>query len=331
MKNLDPVPSMSVVVATYNRAEILKTTLLKLEEQDCPKESFDVVVVDDGSSDETSQMIDALRCTLSFRLSYLRHENRGPGYTQNRGIQAARSELILLLADDIWADELLVRRHLEKHCEHPEVNLAILGGVSPSQDLPSTWLHRKWDPFQYSRFRDGQELDGIYFHACNISFKKAFVTNTGLFKELRGAAHEDIELGYRLGQNGLRILYCHDAHGRHYHPESLNGICRRAFERGVNFNLLTDNIPREYILPKYKILSWDNGLLTCIKMAPREICRLALFNHFTIHWFWVPFLRSVDSRRKTLFLAGAYAYRGVAGYFLRKGYLEMQYRSGVPK
>ena len=65
-----------------------------------------------------------------YALRYLRHENRGPGYTQNRGILEARADLVLIMTDDLWAAPGLLRTHVEAHERHPGTNIAVLGRVA---------------------------------------------------------------------------------------------------------------------------------------------------------------------------------------------------------
>src|SRR5712691_1595080 len=110
--------ALSVVIATYNRAETIRETLRHLAEQDVDPADFEVIVVDDGSPDHTRVVVAELMPRTPFRLSYLRHDNRGPGYTQNRVLEVAKAPLVLLIADDILLARHAVRAHLETHRAH---------------------------------------------------------------------------------------------------------------------------------------------------------------------------------------------------------------------
>ncbi len=317
-------PVISVVIATYNRRDTLKITLEKLAALNTPASEFEVIVVDDGSTDGTMEMAEALTISLPYELRCLHHENHGPGFTQNRGINDAKSNLILLIADDIWPTERLLDQHLETHKEHPEENIAVLGKVLQSPDLPPTVMHKYWNPFRYDRFEGKKQLDGINFLACNISVKKSFLLQNGMYKERPGVAHEDIELGYRLKEKGLRIIYNEDALAYHYHCESLPKACKRAYERGWNFDMISENIPKSFIFPLYHICSLKAGCKAFLRMLPREIPRIMFFNKWSVCFFWRPILQLAENNSMAASFANSFSYRGVMGYYQRKGYRDMQ-------
>ena len=77
-------PDLSVVVATYNRADTLRETLAHLMAQSLDAQRFEVIVVDDGSTDDTRSVVEAAQQHCRSDLRYLHHANRGPGYTQTR-------------------------------------------------------------------------------------------------------------------------------------------------------------------------------------------------------------------------------------------------------
>src|SRR5216684_4744505 len=105
-------PKLSVVMATYNRAETLRETLRHLAEQELDPADYEVIVVDDGSPDDTRAVVEEWVPRAPFRLTYLHHENHGPGYTQNRGLEVAQAPLVLLMADDILMSPPALPAHL---------------------------------------------------------------------------------------------------------------------------------------------------------------------------------------------------------------------------
>lgn len=106
-------PLFSIIVPTYNRAEKLRRALLSLVQQ--THRDFEVIVCDDGSTDNTGEVVESLKHQLP--LTYMRDEHwGGPARPRNRGIKAARGEWISFLdADDWWYPNRLevVRQHLE--------------------------------------------------------------------------------------------------------------------------------------------------------------------------------------------------------------------------
>ncbi len=315
---------VSVVIATFNRCDVLGITLEKLAGQTLGPENFEVIVVDDGSTDKTEEAAESWIRSMPYELRYLRHSNRGPGYTQNRGIREARSNIIVLIADDIQPCGEFLEQHVKTHTANPGDNIAVLGKAVQSPELPQSIIHKYWDPFMYYRFDGKRELDGVFFFACNISVKKNFLLQNGMYKERKGAAHEDVELGYRLGRKGLRIFYNERAIAFHYHIETLSKACRRAYERGRNFDMLSENIPKPFIFSLYHICSPEAGFKAVAKMLPREIPRRILFNRLTVGFFWRPLLERAESSALAAVFANGITYRGTIHYHQRVGYSDMK-------
>jgi len=317
-------PVLSVVIATYNRCNTLTETLKRLAKQSLIGEKFEVIVVDDDSPDQTREIVNSLIPSMPYSLRYLHHKNQGPGFSQNRGIKAAHSDLIVMIVEDIWVTPQFLEQHLKTHTEYPQLHIAVLGKVLKSSQLPPTIMHKYWDPFRYDVLEGKHELDSVYFFGCNISFKKQFFLENGMFRHRGAIAHEDIELGYRLGQKGLRIIYNKDALAYHFHPETLEGACQRAYERGRNFDVLSENIPKSYIFPLYHIFTLQAGLWGCLKMLPREIVRRILFNRFTVNSFWIKILNYAEANPVAALFASNITFRGTVNYHMRLGFNDLK-------
>lgn len=329
-------PFMSVVVATYKRSGVLKMTLQHLAAQTLSADQFEVIVVDDGSPDDTADVVQGLIGKMPYRLSYLRHENRGPGASENRGIRAAEGEWIVLLADDIHPTPAMLQTYVDFHRLRPEPHYAALGQVLQSPELPESAFQKHWDPFKYFELAGQSELPYWKFWACNISVKRSFLVEHGMFRELKGAAHEDVELGYRLCRAGMKILYCPEALAYHYHVETLEAAVKRAYERGRNFNVLTDNIPDPQLVVKYHVLNlstWRQHLQTfrnlpATSLPPedrnaawllfRQILRWLAFNRFTVPG-WLSLMRAAETRPWLSAALSPYIYRGAVFYHFIKG------------
>src|SRR5579859_7300975 len=119
------------------------------------------------------------------------------------------------MADDIFMSRQTLRTHLEAHGAHPEPQVAVLGKVIQSPGLNQTVFLRKWESFRFADFEGLVEVPYYRFWACNISLKREFLLQHGLFREPMGragpAAHEDPELGCRLHRAGLRIFFAQQA------------------------------------------------------------------------------------------------------------------------
>ena len=180
-------PAISVVVATYNREETLRETLAHLAAQSIPPGQFEVIVIDDGSTDGTRAAVEEEMAADRFPLKYLQHANRGPGYTQNRGIREARAAIVLLIADDIFLAPGALAAHLAIHAGNPAECVAVLGRVLQSPKLTHSVFLSRWDPWRLGNLPDGKALPYTMFWACNMSFKRDFMLRHGMFRDEGGA------------------------------------------------------------------------------------------------------------------------------------------------
>ncbi len=172
------LPAISVVMPTFNRSAILGKVLAAWERQVPVDLPFEVVVVDDGSSDGTSEVIDAFE-TTRFSLVSLRQENAGPATARNYGLAAAAGEKVLFTGDDIEPSPDLLQTHLDAH-SRTNGRWAVLGNVSWSRDLEITSTMRHVDgvgaqQFGFFYMTDGEEYDFRHFYTSNVSVDRAML------------------------------------------------------------------------------------------------------------------------------------------------------------
>jgi glycosyltransferase involved in cell wall biosynthesis len=221
-----------VVIPTYNRQVILRRTLEALFGQTYPRSEYEIIVVDDCSSDGTQAMIEQMMESAPVRILYLRQPvNRGQGTARNAGLRMAAGWLVCFLGDDIIPTEGLLQEHVNTHSRHTEDNVVVVGFVTWSPEMQVTPLMHaleKGIQFGFHRAHHGERVDFTYFATSNVSVKRAFLLENGLFDE-RFVEYglEDTELAWRLRQKGLVCIYNRNATGYHYHPISLASILRR--------------------------------------------------------------------------------------------------------
>lgn len=110
--NVTPLPDVSVVICTYNRADRLRETLTSLFNQTLKGKSFEIIVIDDGSHDHTAEMVEDVRRGAPIDIRYIRQANAGIGNARNRGYLEARGPWVAYIDDDEvaseqWLSELL--------------------------------------------------------------------------------------------------------------------------------------------------------------------------------------------------------------------------------
>ena len=111
---------VSVVVPTYNRSDRLRRVLVALDRQitttpDGRTFTFEVVVVSDGSTDDTVEVAEKLE--TSYPLRVMEQENSGPAGARNRGVQATTGRIIVFIDDDVIPAPGCLRAHVSRHDE----------------------------------------------------------------------------------------------------------------------------------------------------------------------------------------------------------------------
>ena len=226
-------PTFSVVLPTYNRASVLEKVLAAWERQVPDDLCFELVVVDDGSSDSTSEVIDAFE-TTRFTLVGLRQENAGPATARNHGLAAATGRYVLFTGDDIEPAPDLLAQHLEAHRTLPDDRWAVLGRVSWARELQLTSTMQHVDgvgaqQFSYHFMEDGAEYDFRHFYTANVSASRRFLEQevSGFSGDFPAAAFEDAEYALRLSRRGMRIVYRAEAQAYHHHPYGVQSFFER--------------------------------------------------------------------------------------------------------
>jgi len=226
--------TFSVVIPTFRRPETLFPVLDGLAAQVGPPE-FEVVVVDDGSGDDTPQRLAAYRPSYPFR--FFSQSNSGPATARNRGVREARNRVVLFLGDDTVPEPGLLAVHARAHTEPRAYPVAVLGYTTWPRGLKvSPFLHHINEyglQFGYGLISDPDRVPFNFFYTSNVSLPRDLLVEAGLFDtSFPHAAWEDIEVAYRLMQRGMRMLYRPEAVARHHHDITFASFRRRQEKAG---------------------------------------------------------------------------------------------------
>jgi glucosyl-dolichyl phosphate glucuronosyltransferase len=211
------VPDVSVIVATYNRCEVVRGAVESLMNQDSRGTSYEVIVVDNNSTDETRRTLEEL-CTKYEDLSYHFEPQQGVSYARNRGIAAARAPILAFTDDDIKPASDWVACVSEGFKRFPEAD-CIGGKVLPETktEFPLWLTSKHWTPLALLDM--GEEpvvldvLNGPGLVAANLAVRAAVFKEVGLFQpELQRVKSfigslEDHEFEMRLGGAKKRLMY----------------------------------------------------------------------------------------------------------------------------
>jgi GT2 family glycosyltransferase len=199
---------ISVVIPTRNRAQKLRRTLDGLCAQSVPAAAFEVVVVDNASSDDTRATVGGY-LDRAAHWKYLREPKPGAAAARNSGIRASQGEIVLFLDDDVVPDPRLVEEHGKSHREQAAV---VLGSVRFPWHGTGTAFRRTLSQhpelLQSFRFPDPASVPFQHFYTCNLSLPRSFLSRSGTFDEdFQGSGFEDTDLGYRIARAGFRMVF----------------------------------------------------------------------------------------------------------------------------
>lgn len=197
----------TIQLCTYNRAALLERVLDACFEQTIPERSYEVVLVNDGSTDETPEVIERARERANCRFVVVDQANAGLAKARNAGIARASGERIVFIDDDVLPLPNFVEEHLRSHASHPQA--IVRGGainVESFDDLPPP----VWTIKNYS---------GNYFWTTNVSVPLATIRGIGGFNETFSEyGWEDIDVGLRLRARGVKAVFNPKALAYHYKP-----------------------------------------------------------------------------------------------------------------
>lgn len=145
-------PSISVVIPTYNRAHLVTRAIRSAQSE--TSEGDEIIVVDDGSTDATSEVVAELG---DKKIRYLRQDNRGAGAARNLGVEAATGDLIAFLdSDDVWLPgKTIVQRTFMNHCPDVLFSFTNFNNVYAGKEHPQALRHWNGDDQPWEKILDG--------------------------------------------------------------------------------------------------------------------------------------------------------------------------------
>ena len=202
---------ISAVITTFNRASMLGTALEALLSQKADGVRYEVVVVDNNSSDNTNALVEGLIARGQTNLRYVFEPRQGISYGRNAGIAAALGDIVAFTDDDVFVSEKWVSTIMRTFAENPDVGY-IGGKILPHWAAPPPpWLtvHHWWplalldagdEPFRVSA------SNALCLPTANAAFRRSVFSIVGPYSpEFSG--REDHEMYLRLWEAGIEGLY----------------------------------------------------------------------------------------------------------------------------
>ncbi|MFS0516369.1 glycosyltransferase family 2 protein [Nostoc sp. UIC 10607] len=224
----------SVVIPTYNRQPILEKCLRALEVQELSQPSsvtdYEIVLVDDGSTDGTLEWLAAHKEEFPH-VRWFQQDHAGPSAARNLGVEQALGDTIIFIDSDLVVLDNFLQAHAEALVQGKEKlgsdRFFTYGAVINTCNFDNPTA----EPYKVTDF------SAAFFATGNVAILKYWLEKAGLFDtrfQLYG--WEDLELGVRLKQLGLKLIKCPEAVGYHWHPpfnlEQIPRLIDQEIQRG---------------------------------------------------------------------------------------------------
>ncbi|MGL4874979.1 MAG: glycosyltransferase [Clostridium sp.] len=233
----------SVIIPTYNRSYELKLTLKSLVTQDILKENFEVIIVDDGSSDNTCEIIEEFKNILD--ISYYYQEDKGyrVALARNIGIINSKYEICIFIDNGIILSNSAIRMHLESH-KNAYKKSVVLGTIygfdnfdekfNIKETIECNNIEQAIKILENNDEKDGREVifekvgidisewpaPWVTLWSGNFSVEKKVLLKIGLFDEnFNSWGGEDTDIGIRLTKNNIKYIYKKNIKSIHYPHE----------------------------------------------------------------------------------------------------------------
>jgi glycosyltransferase involved in cell wall biosynthesis len=264
-----PDPKLSIIIPTYNRKALLAKVLDSVGQMQIPPADCEVIVVDDGSTDQTVAGLKERHD--AFLLKILRHEkSQGPSAARNEGARAARGGILGFLDSDIVVHPAWWKT-AARHFEDPNVagvEGATLSPEGASQPTPFTHVV--------------SNAHGGHFLTCNILYRKNVFLACGCFDErFVRANREDSDLAFSILEQGYRIVF--DPACQVVHPlfDSSRGVYLKEAKYGKHEALLRRKHPETY----RQYLKWVDGRAFPVFYWGMFLGWPALFSGWMLEWY----------------------------------------------
>jgi cellulose synthase/poly-beta-1,6-N-acetylglucosamine synthase-like glycosyltransferase len=217
----------SVIIPAYNAEAVLPRCLQALEHQTIPQDQYEVIVVDDGSMDDTAKVADAGGATV------ISSEHVGPAAARNAGAQLARAEIIVFTDADCEPTPDFLERILEPF-DAPVISGARGVYLTQQRSLVARFIQLEYEE-RYQRIAQVEAVRGTV-DALDTSYaayrRQVFLDAGGFDVRFLNAAVEDHELSFRLAHQGHIFRFIPEAAVYHWHVSSIGKYARRKFRIG---------------------------------------------------------------------------------------------------
>jgi len=274
----------SVIIPAFNAGKTLPDTLLALKQQTVSPDEYEVIVVDDGSTDETVAL------AHRFGANCISQPNRGPASARNHGVRAARGGIILFTDADCVPDNDWIRQMTLPF--RNERTVGVKGAYRTHQTkLAARFAQAEFED-RYDLLKKVAAIDMVDTYSA--AFRREVFIKIGLFDESFPVANnEDTELSYRLCAAGYLMEFNPEALVYHRHPDSFAKYLRLKFKRGYWRMVVYRNYPGKAFKDTYTPVVIKLQTLTAALSLPVTLSSLVFPKLLTVTaWFYLGIMTS---------------------------------------
>ncbi len=212
---------VSIIIPTYNGAKRIRKCLDAVTQQDY-KNEYEIVVVDDGSKDNTAAVVEKYQ---AVRL--VRQKNAGPAAARNKGAQHANGEIILFTDDDCVPKKDWLQQMLKPFAD-TKIVAAKGGYLTKQSQLIARFVQLEYED-KYRLLEKESYIDFIDTYSAAFR-REVFIKYGGYDHSFPVACAEDIELSYRMSSEGEKMVFQAKAQVYHTHPETLINYLKKKYK-----------------------------------------------------------------------------------------------------
>ncbi len=248
----------TLIVPVYNRIEEVRELLESAEHMDFPRESFEFLFVDDGSSDGLTDMLDTFASPSGIQIRYIRQKNQGPGAARNNGMKNARGRYFIFLDSDILLPANYLRTMDDSIRQRP---LDAFGGPDAAHpsftDIQKAINYAMTSPFTTGGIRGRKkQLDEFQPRSFNMGISREVYEKVGGFSTIHPG--EDPDLSIRIKKAGFRVGNYPDLYVYHKRRIDFTRFRKQVQKFGMVRNILfkwhPETIKMVYFLPMIFLL-----------------------------------------------------------------------------
>jgi len=264
---------VSVVVPVYNAQATLRHLIDSLLAQDYPKNNLEIIMVDDGSTDNSAAIIKE-----RAEIKYLYQKNAGPAAARNYGWQSATGEIVCFMDADCFASSDWLTQLLFGFRSKDIAAVAGTYGITGSQNVIA------WCVYEEIQYRHKKMPDVIRaFGSYNVAIRMSVLKETGGFNSrYRQPSAEDYDLSYRIAQLSYKIYFAKGAFVYHFYAQSIHSYFAKQFRHGFWRMKLYRNHP--FMLGKDDYANWRDVVDPLLALAILILFCLAQILVFRIEW-----------------------------------------------